>query len=133
VSVYRSRLDPCGRLWVLDTGSVNALCKFEQLCPPKLVVFNPDGSEAFRAVIPNEVLRLNSLLVSLSLDMKGVGRLQNCVQTNNLVVFISDIIPGVIVFDYQSQTFWRQEHPSMAPDPKFSNFTIEGTQFTFRG
>jgi Major royal jelly protein len=127
VSVFRSRLDPCGRLWVLDTGSVNALEDFEQLCPPKLVVFNADGSESFRVEVPHELLQPDSMLVALALDMQGPERLQACPQMKDAVVYISDVIPGIIVFDLASQTFWRHEDPSMSPDAAHASLSIKGT------
>jgi hypothetical protein len=127
VSVFRSRLDPCGRLWVLDTGSVNPLGKrFEQVCPPKLVVFDPDGTEVFRVIIPQQLLRPDSLLVSLALDKRGPGRLLTCAQSNQMVVYISDVTSGMIVFDMQSNAFWRWEHPSMAPNKSSAHFNIQG-------
>jgi len=126
VSVFRSRLDPCGRLWVLDTGSVHALCEFEQVCPPKLVVFNADGTESFRVIVPEEVLHPDSMLVALALDRRGTERLQSCPQMSETVVYISDIIPGIIVFDVATQTFWRHEHQTMSPDPAFASISIRG-------
>lgn len=40
LSVYRLAIDQCGRLWVIDSGIVNALTNLQQLCPPKIVAFD---------------------------------------------------------------------------------------------
>lgn len=40
LSVYRLAIDECNRLWVIDSGIVNALTNLQQLCPPKIVAFD---------------------------------------------------------------------------------------------
>ncbi|XP_059475890.1 major royal jelly protein 1-like [Neocloeon triangulifer] len=130
VSVHRSRLDSCGLLWVLDTGSINALDYFSQICPPKLVVFDAStGVEVFRIVIPENVLRQDSLLVSMAMDRRGTTKLLTCPQAEELVIYISDVTGGIIVYDHSTRTFWRQEHPTFKPDPKFASITMNGEYF----
>lgn len=40
LSVYRMTIDECGRLFVIDSGIVNALTNLQQLCPPKIVAYD---------------------------------------------------------------------------------------------
>lgn len=39
-SVYRVKADECSRLWVLDTGTVNAFESADNICPFKVVAFD---------------------------------------------------------------------------------------------
>lgn len=89
VSVYRMRLDSCGRLWVnktthciqiwaqtkrilfqaLDSGIMTSIDDFQRICNPKLVVFDLKTNQPVRTVIfPREVLRPASLLANLIID-----------------------------------------------------------------
>lgn len=40
ISVFRVNLDSCNRLWVMDSGAVDAGIGVKQQCPPKLLVFD---------------------------------------------------------------------------------------------
>jgi Major royal jelly protein len=40
VSVYRSRIDSCNRLWALDAGVSRSFEDFEKTCPPKILVYD---------------------------------------------------------------------------------------------
>ena len=40
ISVFRTRMDRCGRLWVLDSGVTDTLGTFTVSCLPKLLAFN---------------------------------------------------------------------------------------------
>lgn len=40
ISVYRTRLDRCNRLWVADSGVMTSIDDFRPVCPPKLLVFD---------------------------------------------------------------------------------------------
>ncbi|KAJ3617558.1 hypothetical protein MTP99_007270 [Tenebrio molitor] len=125
-SVYRIRKDSCNRLWVLDSGVNLALEDFQRICPPKLVIFDLATDQAVRTVIfPRQVLRPNSLLTNLVIDETVQG---NC---DHAFVYMSDTAaPGLVVYDAARDTAWRLVHPSMFPDPNFSDYTVQGERFT---
>ncbi|XP_039291101.1 protein yellow-like [Nilaparvata lugens] len=44
-SVFRMSLDQCGRVWVLDSGSVDIFESVNQLCPPQILVFDVNSEK----------------------------------------------------------------------------------------
>jgi len=58
ISVYRSRLDRCDRLWAVDSGVITSIDDFMPVCPPKVVVFDLKTDQVVRHVtFPREVSR----------------------------------------------------------------------------
>lgn len=56
ISVYRTRVDRCNRLWVLDSGINTSIDDFRVVCPPKLLVFDLESDQLIRQIIfPREV------------------------------------------------------------------------------
>jgi len=56
ISVYRTRLDRCDRLWVVDAGIMTSIDDFMPVCPPKLVVFDLKTDQVVRHVtFPRQV------------------------------------------------------------------------------
>lgn len=125
-SVYRLRQDSCNRLWALDSGIMTSLDDFRRVCPPKIMIFDLSTNQVARTVIfPREVLRPNSLLANLIIDESVQG------PCDSAMVYIADTAaPGMIVYDSSKDSAWRFMHPSMFPDPDFSDYNIDGEQFT---
>lgn len=48
VSVYRLKIDACGRLWALDAGISRSLEDFEVTCPPKILVYDLHTDQVVR-------------------------------------------------------------------------------------
>ncbi|KAL1498202.1 hypothetical protein ABEB36_009037 [Hypothenemus hampei] len=126
VSVYRTRLDSCGRLWVLDSGIMTSIDDFQRICTPKLVVFDLKTDQPVRTVeFPREILRPASLLANLIIDESVQG---TC---DSAFLYLADTAaPGIIVYDALRDRTWRVTHPSMFPDPNFATYTINGESFT---
>lgn len=56
ISVYRTRLDRCDRLWVVDAGVMTSIDDFMPVCSPKLVVFDLKTDQVVRHItFPREV------------------------------------------------------------------------------
>ena len=56
ISVYRTRVDRCNRLWVLDAGVTTSIDDFRPVCPPKLLVFDLQTDRLVRLIqFPREV------------------------------------------------------------------------------
>ncbi|KAL3274487.1 hypothetical protein HHI36_015870 [Cryptolaemus montrouzieri] len=126
VSVYRIRQDSCNRLWVLDSGIMTSLEDFRVVCPPKIIIFDLKTDRIVRTVVfPRQVLRPNSLLTNLVIDESVQG---SC---DSAFAYISDTAsPGLVIYNSMQDTAWRLIHPSMYPDPNFSDHTIAGETFT---
>ncbi|KAF4524748.1 hypothetical protein B566_EDAN013817 [Ephemera danica] len=128
VSVFRSRIDSCGRLWALDSGVLTPLDGNPmRACPPRLVAFDLRTNLAVRSVtFPPEVLRNRSLLTTLVLDEAPFSG--NC---ENMFIYISDTSsPGLIVYDFARDLTWRFEDESLTPDQNQATYNIAGESFT---
>ncbi|XP_059476393.1 major royal jelly protein 1-like [Neocloeon triangulifer] len=128
VSVFRTRLDPCGRLWVLDSGSVNVMVQSEQICPPKLLTFDAEsGKELDRVVIPEKLLGSDFQMVALALDTKHSDQLlESCDHTASMVVYMSANVGNMVVYERKTRHFWRHTHQTFSPDEKHANISIQG-------
>ncbi|XP_060832417.1 major royal jelly protein 2-like [Bombus pascuorum] len=122
ISVYRVSIDRCDRLWVLDTGVIND----DHVCPAKLVVFDLTTSELLQQIEIPENIAINST--------SGQGLLVTpAVQTfdrdcNRIYVYIADADGyGLIVYDGSS--FRRLTSNAFNFDPRYTNYTIDGTSF----
>ncbi|XP_003708509.1 dopaminechrome tautomerase [Megachile rotundata] len=125
ISVYRSRIDRCNRLWVIDSGIMTSIDDFMPVCPPKIMVFDLQTDQLVRQyTFPREVLRPNTLLTNLIIDDVSAT---TC---DNVFLYISDTAgPGLLVFDGATDRSWRIVHASMYPHPDFSTYRIGSDTF----
>lgn len=57
-SVFRMTADECGRLWVIDSGAVDAIGDIRVVCPPQIVIFDLNTDKLlWRYVIPKSQVR----------------------------------------------------------------------------
>lgn len=105
---------------------MTSIDNFTPLCPPKILIFDLNTDRVVRSIIfPRQVLRPNSLLTNLVVDESIQG---HC---DSSLVYISDTAaPGLVVYDSARDSAWRFMHPSMFPDPDFSDYEINGETFT---
>ncbi|KAG5883602.1 hypothetical protein JTB14_025176 [Gonioctena quinquepunctata] len=126
ISIYRMRLDSCNRLWVLDSGVMTSLDDFTRVCQPKLVVFDLYSDQIVRTVLlPDGVLRPSTLLTNLVVDESIQGRCDS-----SFVYMTDTAAPGMVVYDGTRDQAWRLSHPTMFPDPDFSDYEIAGETFS---
>ncbi|KAE8744814.1 hypothetical protein FOCC_FOCC008538 [Frankliniella occidentalis] len=109
------QIDDYDRLWVMDRGD-------DQQCPPKLMTFDLNNDRLLSKYEFSSNLLVNrSNLITPVVDVRDNGR--------NTFVYIADVIGGIIVYDHQSKSAWRVNHPLTLPDPAYSTHTIAGTTF----
>lgn len=123
-SVFRINIDPCGRLWVLDSGQINSQDQPKQICPPSIVVFDVRTDKILaRYTIPAKYVLQNSLFSNIIVDT----RLPGC---SDLHLYIADTWRfGLLVFRESDRRFWRFTHHYFFPDPMASNFTLHDVNF----
>lgn len=124
LSVYRMAIDECGRLWVIDSGIVNALTNLQQLCPPKIVAFDltTDQQVVSYQFPPDQVLQ-GSLHTNILVDVKN----NEC---NRAFVYVMDVWRnGIVVFDLAQGTSWRTTNHLYLADPFSSDYTYQGLNF----
>ncbi|KAJ2946019.1 hypothetical protein O0L34_g4939 [Tuta absoluta] len=123
-SVFRVNADPCGRLWVLDSGQIDSQDQPKQVCPPSLAVFDLQTDTLLeRYPIPQKYVLQDSLFSNLIVDTRHA----DC---TDLHVYIADTWRfGLLVFRENDEKFWRFTNPLFYPDPLASNYTLHGINF----
>ncbi|KAG6442337.1 hypothetical protein O3G_MSEX002308 [Manduca sexta] len=124
ISVFRVNADPCGRLWVLDSGQIDSQDRPQQICPPSIVVFDLHTDTLIaRYPIPDKYVLQDCLYANIIVDT----RKEDC---SDLHVYVADTWRfGLLVFRESDESFWRFTNPLFYPDPLASNFTLHGTNF----
>lgn len=124
LSVYRMAIDECGRLFVIDSGIVNALTNLQQLCPPKIVAFDlaTDQQVLIYQFPPDQVLQ-GSLHTNLVVDIRNG-------ECNRGFVYVMDVWRnGILVFDIEREVSWRTTHHFYNSNPFDSDYTYQGINF----
>ncbi|RVE54207.1 hypothetical protein evm_001034 [Chilo suppressalis] len=123
-SVFRVNADSCGRLWVLDSGQIDAQDQPIQKCPPSIFVFDLNTDTVInRFIIPRQYVLQDSLYSNIIVDT----RTADC---SDLHLYIADTWRfGLLVFREKDAQFWRFSHHLFYPDPLASNYTVHGVNF----
>lgn len=124
MSVYRIWVDECDRLWVLDSGTVNATIQINQVCPPKILVFDlRTDAPIFSYELPPDQIKEDSLHSNLVVDIRN-GR------CNDAHAYITDVWRfGVVVFSLAKGRSWRTTNHFYFPNPEASDFTLNRLNF----
>lgn len=117
-------IDHCGRMWVLDSGQVEAFETPRQLCPPTLFMINLDTDAVIASYpIPKEFVLEDSLITNILVDSRDA-------RCRDLHVYVADARRfGLVVFRAADEVFWRFSHYTFYPEPLFSNYTLHGVNF----
>lgn len=123
-SVYRMAVDPCGRLWVLDSGVVNALTSMRQQCPPQLLVFDlKTDALLWRYTLPSDQVKQDSLFTNVAVDVRD-GR------CDDAHAYLTDVWGfAIVVYSWRRDRSWRVSHPFFYPDPLAARYDLHGLVF----
>ncbi|XP_053994820.1 uncharacterized protein LOC128885082 [Hylaeus volcanicus] len=121
-SVYRMKIDECGRLWVLDTGKVGD----NYVCRPQILVFSLETNELIsRYRFPRDQYKDDSLYVTVAVDVRDPH--QQCKDT---FAYIADVTGfALIVYDYRNSRSWKIVNNLFYPYPPYGTFDIRGETF----
>lgn len=124
MSVYRIWIDECERLWVLDSGIVNATIQINQVCPPKILVFDLRTDQPlFSYEFPSDQVKEDSLHSNLVVDVRN-GRCQDA------HAYITDVWRfGITVFSLAKGRSWRTTNHFYFPNPEAAEFSLNGLNF----
>lgn len=129
VSVYRPRVDACGRLWMVDTGLLEVPNNFVQKRPPHIIVYDlKTDKELLRYEIPSDVLvnGTTSGLTSITVDVTP----STC---DDAFAYINDLARnGLIVFSLKQLSSWRFNHPSFVYDVGATDFRVAQQTINWR-
>ncbi|KAF5288325.1 hypothetical protein FQR65_LT12059 [Abscondita terminalis] len=127
LSVYRMQVDECKRLWVLDSGQVNVSTKPEQVCPPKIVVFDLNTDKAIlKYELPRPFIKQDSLYSNIAVDVH-VNEKNACADA---YAYIADVWRfGLVVYSLKENRSWRLTDHLFYPDPLASAYNLHGLKF----
>ncbi|XP_064537625.1 protein yellow [Drosophila montana] len=125
ISVYRTSIDAqCNRLWLIDSGIVNATISLNQICPPKIVAFDLDTDEmVVRYELPAAQIKQDSLHSNIVVDVRN----NDCLDAH---AFVTDVWRfGLVVYSLARHTSWRVTNYNFSPNPTAADFNIHGLNF----
>ncbi|XP_050667032.1 protein yellow-like isoform X2 [Leptidea sinapis] len=118
-SVFRTAIDTCNRLWVVDSGKIGDM----QVCPPQVLAFD---LQADRLLYRHKVNASNYIATSLFIT-PVVDVRSDCRDT---FVYVADVSGfGLLVVDVHRDRSWRVTHRHFFPYPSHGTFTIDGESF----
>lgn len=122
-TVYRMRADECGRLWVLDSGTLGIGNTTEQLCPYALHAFDlKTNRQILRYQYKDTDINKDTFIANIAVD---IGK--DCSET---WVYASDELGyGLLVYSLKDHDSWRFQHGFFRPDPLKGDFNIAGLNF----
>lgn len=121
--MYRIKADQCGRLWVLDTGTIGIGNTTRNVCPYSINVFDLNTNQRIRRYeLRPEDTNADTFIANIAIDM---GR--DCDDT---FAYMSDELGyGLIVYSWMEDKSWRFEHSYFFPDPLRGDFNVAGLNF----
>ncbi|XP_072153018.1 dopaminechrome tautomerase [Bemisia tabaci] len=125
-SVFRTQIDECGRLWVLDAGVVDSFAERpRRICPPQILVFDLNAGDKLlgRYPLPKNLLESDSLLITIVVDVRDG-------QCKDAFAYMADVVGfKLLVFDLRREAYHRVAHNTFYPYPDHGDFNVAGTSF----
>ncbi|XP_058811802.1 major royal jelly protein 1-like [Topomyia yanbarensis] len=125
VSVFRTMIDECNRLWIVDTGKIGD----RRICLPKIIAFDLRSNQIIHQYeIPAAQLVCDvSLLVNILVEVRDPPPVGTCSRT---MAYVADVTGfGLIVYDMSRGKSWRVTNKLMNPNPDYGTFTIADDSF----
>ncbi|CAG9767088.1 unnamed protein product [Ceutorhynchus assimilis] len=126
VSVYRTAIDACDRMWFVDTGILEYPGNRTKIKQHQIVIINLNTDKVIhRYNLPDNVIESATVLANLNIDASK----KNC---EDAFAYIPDLSGwGLIVYSLKQNKAWRVNHWYFLPDPQAKNFLIAGYSFQF--
>ncbi|CAH0546393.1 unnamed protein product [Brassicogethes aeneus] len=124
VSTFRLRVDPCDRLWVMDTGVEDMRGSPRQVAKPALVVFDLNTDKLLRRIpLKDSVVKEDSFFGNVIVDVDA----DKCEQA---FAYLPDPFGfGIVVYSWEKNDFWRAKHNFFHTDPVKGDFVVGGVNF----
>lgn len=124
ISVFRVRVDPCDRLWVMDTGLSDILGEAQQFTDPQILIYDlHNDSLIHRYAIKTSNKKSHSFFANIIVDVDA----NHC---DEAFAYIPDLGGNsVIVYSLRDDECWTTEHHYFHFDPLSGNYTVDGVNF----
>ncbi|XP_053698589.1 L-dopachrome tautomerase yellow-f2-like [Sabethes cyaneus] len=126
VSVYRTKIDKCDRLWFVDTGYLEYSGNERQIQRPALWVLNLKNDRPLqRYEIPTTIVELGYGMAGITVDVEE----DRCEQA---YAYISDYQwQGLYVYSLAVNRMWRFNHNFFSFEPRNGRFNVGGSRFVW--
>lgn len=127
ISVFRVRVDPCDRLWVMDTGLSDILGEAQQITDPQILIYDlRDDSLIHRYAFKSSDRKPGSFFANIIVDVDA----NHC---DEAFAYIPDLGGNsVVVYSLRDNKCWTTEHHYFHFDPLNGNYTVEGVNFQWK-
>lgn len=124
ISVYRSRVDECNRLWFVDTGQLEYPNNPIQVQPPSIWVINVDTDQVVRRFeIPTSIITDGHGIASITPDVVSG-------QCDDAYAYLPDLVNYQLhVFSLRQNRIWTFAHNHFRCDPIRGDFDVNGVQY----
>ncbi|XP_053671737.1 L-dopachrome tautomerase yellow-f2-like [Anopheles nili] len=124
VSVYRTRVDACDRLWFVDTGMLEYPDNRRQVQRPQIWVIDLTRDQLVRRfAIPESIVREGVGMASISVDVEPA----DC---ERAFAYIPDLAVNAIhVYSLRDDDMWTFNHSSFVHDHQKAKFNVAGQRF----
>lgn len=126
VSVYRTTVDQCQRLWFVDTGMIEYPNNTVQIQRPQLWIIDLARDRKVRTFeIPESIVQQGVGMASLVVDAEAT----DCEKS---YAYIPDLVQGAIyVYNFEANRMWAFRHSSFRHDPERAAFNVAGQRFNW--
>ncbi|XP_060663909.1 protein yellow [Drosophila nasuta] len=123
-TAYRIKVDECGRLWVLDTGTVGIGNTTTNPCPYAVNVFDLTTNTRIRRYeLRSDDTNPNTFIANIAVD---IGK--SC--DDAFAYFSDELGYGLIAYSWEQNKSWRfSAHSYFFPDPLRGDYNIAGLNF----
>ncbi|XP_037033386.1 L-dopachrome tautomerase yellow-f-like [Bradysia coprophila] len=128
VSVFRTRVDDCGRLWFVDTGHIQETGQpMKQIQQPSVWVIDLNTDKVVRRFeIPTSVSEIGRGKISLKVDVDK----SNC---DRAFAYIPDLFQQrLYVYSLESNRMWTFTHPYLDYELELTKYNVTGFQFQWK-
>ncbi|XP_055588228.1 L-dopachrome tautomerase yellow-f2 [Uranotaenia lowii] len=126
ISVYRTKVDRCGRLWFVDTGYLEYPGHRRQVQRPALWVINLKTNRRVRRFdIPEEIVQFGYGIPNIAVDVEA----DKC---DEAYAYIPDYQwRELYVYGLAENQMWKFNHNFFSFEPRFGRFHIAGLPFVW--
>ncbi|XP_011504192.1 PREDICTED: protein yellow-like [Ceratosolen solmsi marchali] len=124
ISIFRTRVDACDRLWGVDTGIDDILGDTKIVRPPRLIVIDLNSNKIIRSyTLKDSDQKADSFFADLAVDVDK----DSC---NDAYAYLSDLGGyGLVVYSWAQNNSWRFHHNYFHFDPLNGDYNVTGINF----
>ncbi|XP_047526633.1 L-dopachrome tautomerase yellow-f2-like [Vanessa atalanta] len=124
ISVFRVFVDPCDRLWVMDSGLADILGSPNQVAGPSLVIFDLNTNQLIhRYFFKVSDMKEDSFFANIVVDVDK----NTC---DNAFAYVPDLGGyGVVVYSLKQDDSWRVTHHYFHFEPLAGTYNVGGIEF----